>query len=428
MRLFLLFIFNLLLISGSFALTIEVPDDYASIQTAINAVNSFDTILVSPGIYNEHLNFNGKSIVLKSTDGAGVTTISGSQTHTPVINISTGEVKGTSIEGFTITGGDRSGVYINGAAVDIRENIFTGNYNSYNFSGGAIWLESSVGSKIERNIIHDNHANNYGGGIYIRDNSSSDTIAYNVFYDNTGTGEIFTSGSTSNIIVYNNTITGSRDGIHHLGHVSYFYNNLIFGNEGSGIYDRYGTATINYNCLYDNFIDINGNESTVIGTDNIMYLEGELRNYFQNDFTILPYSPCIDAGDPSPLYNDPDGSRNDIGALPYEEFSPAASLLSLGRVDSKDHIVSEPPHFCFHYFDSLNPMSAARIEVDTSFEFSGTPYWASGDILPIDTCFEYGGIPLQDSVTYYYRIQVSDGIAWSDWSVNFFRMNAKPTV
>ena len=33
---------------------------------------------------------------------------------------------------------------------------------------------------------------------------------------------------------------------------------------------------------------------------------------------LLAGSPCIDAGDPAPAYNDPDGSRNDIGAIPYE--------------------------------------------------------------------------------------------------------------
>jgi len=39
------------------------------------------------------------------------------------------------------------------------------------------------------------------------------------------------------------------------------------------------------------------------------------------DFTYLPDSPCIDAGDPE-LF-DPDGTGSDIGALPYyQEFVP----------------------------------------------------------------------------------------------------------
>ena len=35
------------------------------------------------------------------------------------------------------------------------------------------------------------------------------------------------------------------------------------------------------------------------------------------DFRLKTGSPAIDAGDPDPRYRDPDGSRNDIGAIPY---------------------------------------------------------------------------------------------------------------
>jgi hypothetical protein len=33
-----------------------------------------------------------------------------------------------------------------------------------------------------------------------------------------------------------------------------------------------------------------------------------------SDFHLQPGSPCIDAGNPDPQYNDNDGSRNDMGA------------------------------------------------------------------------------------------------------------------
>lgn len=36
-----------------------------------------------------------------------------------------------------------------------------------------------------------------------------------------------------------------------------------------------------------------------------------------HDYSLQDSSPCIDAGDPDPAYNDPDGSRNDVGAVPY---------------------------------------------------------------------------------------------------------------
>ena len=37
-------------------------------------------------------------------------------------------------------------------------------------------------------------------------------------------------------------------------------------------------------------------------------------NHFLGDFHLRPGSPCIHAGDPAPVYNNRDGSRNDLGA------------------------------------------------------------------------------------------------------------------
>lgn len=37
----------------------------------------------------------------------------------------------------------------------------------------------------------------------------------------------------------------------------------------------------------------------------------------EGDYHLQSNSPCINAGDPDKKYNDPDGTRNDLGALPY---------------------------------------------------------------------------------------------------------------
>ena len=46
--------------------TIKVPQDFPSIQTAINNSQNGDTVLVFPGTYFENINFKGKNIVLGS--------------------------------------------------------------------------------------------------------------------------------------------------------------------------------------------------------------------------------------------------------------------------------------------------------------------------------------------------------------------------
>ena len=46
--------------------TINIPDDYTTIQAGIDASSDADTVLVQPGTYYENINFNGKNIVLGS--------------------------------------------------------------------------------------------------------------------------------------------------------------------------------------------------------------------------------------------------------------------------------------------------------------------------------------------------------------------------
>lgn len=47
-------------------ITIHVPGDQPTIQAAINAANTGDTVLVSNGTYQENINFNGKAITVTS--------------------------------------------------------------------------------------------------------------------------------------------------------------------------------------------------------------------------------------------------------------------------------------------------------------------------------------------------------------------------
>ncbi|MEE8459954.1 MAG: hypothetical protein V3S08_08770, partial [Phycisphaerales bacterium] len=54
-------------------------EPYCSIQTAIDNAVDTDEIVVAPGTYLECINFLGKAITVRSSDGAGVTTIDGQQ-------------------------------------------------------------------------------------------------------------------------------------------------------------------------------------------------------------------------------------------------------------------------------------------------------------------------------------------------------------
>jgi len=92
------------LASAAHADTIHVPGDYPLIQHAIDAATDGDEILVAPGTYLETIDFFGKAIRVRSSDGADVTTIDGQQTGS-VVTCASGEGPDTVLEGFTITGG-----------------------------------------------------------------------------------------------------------------------------------------------------------------------------------------------------------------------------------------------------------------------------------------------------------------------------------
>jgi hypothetical protein len=57
--------------------TIHVPADRPTIQAGVNAANNGDTVLVSPGTYNENIDFLGKAITVTSSGGPASTTIDG---------------------------------------------------------------------------------------------------------------------------------------------------------------------------------------------------------------------------------------------------------------------------------------------------------------------------------------------------------------
>ncbi len=59
------------------AADIQVPQDFGSIQAAIDAAQSGDRVLVAPGTYAEQLSISDKNITLESTSGAAQTVIDG---------------------------------------------------------------------------------------------------------------------------------------------------------------------------------------------------------------------------------------------------------------------------------------------------------------------------------------------------------------
>ena len=52
-----------------------------------------------------------------------------------------------------------------------------------------------------------------------------------------------------------------------------------------------------------------------------MDMDPMMQNPWDGDFTLQENSPCIDSGHPDDFYNDPDGSRSDMGAFFFNQPS-----------------------------------------------------------------------------------------------------------
>lgn len=126
---------------------LKVPQEYQTIQAAVDAAPPQATIEVAPGVYSENLLLY-KGVWLKGA-GAEQTVIKAAREGLPTILI---VPSGASISGFTITGAQRAyGVQIYGEAVaSIFRSVITGN------SRGGIRVLGQGSTAIRDSIIHDN--------------------------------------------------------------------------------------------------------------------------------------------------------------------------------------------------------------------------------------------------------------------------------
>jgi len=154
---------------------VHVPADAATIQAGLDAVANGGTVLVASGTYtgqgNHDLDFHGKSVLLKSVDGAEATIIDcqkgarGFYFHTN--EDTTAVVSGFTItNGLTMTNGTGGGVWCDKASPRIEECIFSHNEAAY--FGGAIYLSPQSAPQIVNCTFADNMATSwasYAGAI-----------------------------------------------------------------------------------------------------------------------------------------------------------------------------------------------------------------------------------------------------------------------
>jgi hypothetical protein len=256
------------------AATRNVPADYPSIQSAIDASVNGDVVLVAPGTYLERLDFMGKAITVASTGGPDVTIVDAGGSGS-VVTFQHGEPRTAILSGFTATNGnapDGAGVRIAGSSPTLRGNIITANRGctgvgvNSNFSSPRL-----EGNTISQNVV-SGCSGAWGIGVYIGGDSDAELIS-NAIVDNSGTSAsgagvaLFAAGRPLlrlNVIARNSTTVnggcGWGGGIAIANYIdAKIVNNLIARNKactGGAIYwinpASSGATTLVNNTIVDN--------------------------------------------------------------------------------------------------------------------------------------------------------------------------------
>lgn len=199
MRLWLSSFFVLVILApGVLAKTINVPEDFGTIQSAVDAASAGDTVKVAPGTYAENIIVK-KSINLRGA-GASTTLVLAADTNNDVLAVN---VRWANISGFKVTGAreNRAGIYLNSADYS--------NISSNEFSNNDIGIYLLACSNI---VLSDNIASNKYYGIYLH-SSHNNTLSDNTASNNNYVG-IYLKSSSDNTLRNNIASDNSRWDFH----------------------------------------------------------------------------------------------------------------------------------------------------------------------------------------------------------------------
>jgi parallel beta-helix repeat protein len=356
---------------------IYVPDEYATIQEAIDGAWQGSTIWVADGIYtgqgNKNIDFKGKLLTLRSESGPEACIID-CENNGRGFYFHSGETADSRLEGFTICNGG-TGIWCDGSSPTITNCILTDNSGRYD---GGIFCDNNSNPVISDCAFIGNYglfssgvrchhnssptitnciftACSDGAAIFCEYRSNSNPAISNCrFYANHLACAITVQGGCDGTVISNCIISGNDSiGIICSGSRTTPSNPTItncdiIGNLGKGIYCEESSSPKITNCIvWANAQQVYGGNPSVsycniqggwpgegnIDTDPCFV---DLQN---DDYHLLPGSPCIDTGDPNyaaePDETDLDGNSRivndiiDIGAYEVQLPDPVELLLYL---------------------------------------------------------------------------------------------------
>ena len=208
-------------------------------------------------------------------------------------------------------------------------------------NGGGVYIFAS-NPVIQHSTIRNNHAANLGGGIYSE--SSGPTFGKVLIKNNSansgGGMVIYASGTTAPQINKSVFLANTPSALRIATGNPQIYTCTSYGHPGPG-YGVQADSTAQpdvRNCiLWDvasyhsdggvspSYCDIRSGGYSSQGN---ITADPQFVSASNADFRLQWGSPCIDSGDPNTQYNDPDGTRADMGAFHYDQSTPLRVLLT----------------------------------------------------------------------------------------------------
>lgn len=261
--------------------TITVPDDYSTIQAAIDAASAGDTIFVKKGVYNQGNIRINKEISLIGEDPL-----------TTCINLAPSWIEYSNPDPFDVGQMPHYDDAIRIEANDVRLSGFTIN-NTVSINGGLSVVSGNrvhiIGNIILNNIFHIS-----GGYCVFALNTAACGVS---FYGGYGTiagnmmpgGSIWVAIGKQGTVIYGNTIIGDTEGIAVGGDWSIVTNNTVIGSK----FGLSAAASGSNNVFYANMVINNKAGLRMAEGDNNTFYANHVEN---NSFGVeaLCYFPVGD--------------------------------------------------------------------------------------------------------------------------------------
>jgi len=272
------------------------------------------------------------------------------------------------IENTTISNNTADGsggaLFVGGGFVTLTDVDFIDNGSLSSNPGAVIYAGTGTIDMTDCQVSGNGQPGTGRGAIYIENNTATMTGCTVSDFDQ---GGVIVNGATADLtmtrcVVSNNTHCCNEAGVKvSNGATANITNSTITGNETTLFFGGMqvgglnvgpnANVTMTSSIVWNNLVDQIVVDPTA--TLNVTYsdIQGgwpgagnidadpQFANAAAGDYTLLCSSPAVDAGDPDPGFNDPDGSRNDMGAFP----ASGCSVTISGTVSAQDEFGQECP-------------------------------------------------------------------------------------